>query len=301
VEALLFVLVLAAHLLCMNVASAGPLLCIGLDARAARGDRGAESAARWLSATSVWLAVVGAVLGLVQGWLRWDAEYASVLRQFSARVHWGAAEFVFSLLLMVAYAVWLARVPRGSSLVRWLRSLLVLLAATNLLYHFPTLFALIAQASTGRIDPGPVDSATFRRLIMQGDVLALTTHFALASLAVSGVALIGFSLGRRVSESEGQSIGIFGGRVALAATVVQLPVGLWLLMNVPPRSQQLLMGGDLIGSILLGASILATLGLLHPLAAIAFGDFNRRNGVRAMLFLAMVVLAMCGVLQRLHP
>jgi hypothetical protein len=273
---------------------------------------------RWLAWKSFQLALAGALFGLAIGWLRWDAEYSSVLQRFSARIQWGIAEFAFSVLLMGGYAAWLSARPRTTAIGRWTRSFLSLMATTNLLYHFPPLFALIAQAVAGRIDRVTVDSATFRRLISEGEVLALTAHFALASVAVSGVALIAFawrqqaggqpavgSTGgltppRSPGDDDSHLVAVWGGRIALGSSLLQIPVGVWLLLASPAASQQRLLGGDLAASALLVVSLVATLSLLHLLAAIACGDTSRRGLLRTIQVMAVVILMMSGVLQRLN-
>src|SRR5262245_31453896 len=70
-------LLLAAHLLCVNVAAGGPLVAAWLDWRG-RGDEAAGRAAKWLAGWSVIGLEAGAVLGLLIGWLKWDADYRSL-------------------------------------------------------------------------------------------------------------------------------------------------------------------------------------------------------------------------------
>ena len=296
----LVALLLSAHLLCMNVASAGPLVCIWLDYLAAWHPI-AASAGKWLGWKSFQLAILGALLGLAIGWLRWDSEFSSVLQRFSSRVTWGIAEFLFSVALLACYAACLSAWPQTMAAKRFGRSLLSILSATNLLYHFPTLFTLIAKAHAGRIGmTGKIDSAAFRRLIAESDVLAMTAHFGLASIAVSGVALIAFVWMQRSEEIQNESVAVWGARIALASTVLQIPVGTWLLLVVPRIPQQRLMGGDLVGSALFILSMAGVLALLHWLAAVAFGNITRQSMARAIHGTLLVVVLMTGVLQRLN-
>jgi hypothetical protein len=243
--------------------------------------------------------LIGVVFGLVIGWLKWDAEYARVLEHFSSRIHWGIVEFVFSLVLMAVYAAWLSARPSAGIVVLSVRSLLALLAATNLLYHFPPLFTLIANVSAGRIESQTVDSAMFRRLIATSEVFALTTHFFIASFAITGTLLIAF-VWRRPHEESNQRVAVWGARIALGSTLLQIPIGLWLFMSLPARNYQRLMGGELPGSILFVLSMLAALSLLHYLSAISFGERSPRVMLRAILLMLLVVVAMTGVLQRLN-
>lgn len=298
----------AAHLLCMNVASAGPLLCLWLD-HAAGTDPIARNQACWLAKRSWQLALVGAVLGLVFGFLHWNPEYAAVLGNFRRRIHWGAAEFLFSVALVAGYARWLAGTPEPTRAARWTRSLVAFLAATNLLYHFPTLFSLIAGMSSGRIAAKPVDSATFRQLVANHEVWALTAHFLLASIAVSAALVLG-----RIARDHplapgnddapdreiGPQVATRVGRVALVATLGQIPVGLWLIAAIPAHSQQRILGGDLVTSALFVTSMAASMSLLHQLGAVSFGENALPTVRKLVLLLLAIVLAMSGVLYRLN-
>jgi hypothetical protein len=66
---------LAAHLVCVNVASGGPIVGAWLDWLGTRGEEAAAKAAVYLARWSVLGLVLGAILGLAMGWLKWDAEY----------------------------------------------------------------------------------------------------------------------------------------------------------------------------------------------------------------------------------
>jgi hypothetical protein len=299
---LLTALVLAGHLLCMNLATAGPLICLWLDRRARTGDPDAWPAVRLLAAWSAYAAALGAAAGLALGALYWSADYRHLLGLFASRIGWGAIEFLFSLVLLAVYAGWiLARPVAGRA--EWLgRSTAALLAATNLLYHFPPLFTMLASAAAGQIElSSRVDSATFRQLLMRGDVLALTAHYALASLAVSGalVAVAGSGLLGR-SRTAGTRSALAGARVALAATILQLPVGLWVTLQIAPTAQHRLLGEDLAGTGLFLAAISVTFWLLHQLAAMALGDVSEQAGRRVAIAICAVVLLMSAVLQRVQ-
>lgn len=284
----------------MNVGSAGPLVCMGLDALSGRKGIGIDRGGQWLAWKSVQLACLGAVFGLLMGWLRWDPEYAAVLRRFASRITWGIAEFVFSVALLAAYAAWLTARPQANFAGRCGRSFLALLAATNLLYHFPPLFTLIANGVAGRNQPAIVDSPAFRKLIATSEVLSLTAHFALASVAVAGVMLLVFGWRQSVVHPDDSRTVTCGGRIALTATLAQIPVGFWLLLSVPSHAQRQLLGGDPIVSAFFVASMVAVFSLLHHLAAVSFGDTSRPALRRAVITLLLVVIGMTAVLQRFN-
>ncbi len=177
--------------------------------------------------------------------------------------------------------------------------MLGIFAATNLLYHFPLLFTVIGVYSTR---PAPADDMlVFRHAMLDPEVLSQFLHHVLASFAVVGVGVMGFSL--RMSRAarsveDVQRIAAWGGRLALVPTVLQLLVGLYVLLELPERARDGLMGGDRVGTLLFGASLVGAIALMHRLASVAFGETERRNLIGAMALLVLVVVAMVGTRQR---
>src|SRR5262245_3140106 len=93
-------LLLAAHLLCVTVASAGPLVCIWLDWREGRGDALAGRAASYLGLASFVTLLLGGLLGLAIGTLSWNERYAALWTgPMSYKAAWGIGEYFFSLLI----------------------------------------------------------------------------------------------------------------------------------------------------------------------------------------------------------
>ena len=74
------ILVLALHLLCVNLACAGPIVCLWFERRERLGCKTAGKAGRYLAMTSVWALLLGMVLGIVVGWLTWSTTYHQVLK-----------------------------------------------------------------------------------------------------------------------------------------------------------------------------------------------------------------------------
>jgi hypothetical protein len=296
------VLVFALHLLCVNVSTAGPLVCLWLEWREGRGDELAGRAGRYLAGLSLTLLVLGGVLGLLLGYLLWTPGLREALLRLPSKIYFGVWELVFSLVCMGLHLLWWRAAPSCSRWLRVGRSLLPLLAGTNLLYHFPVLFVVIAQIANSASPAGDViDASAFRQRMLDGEVLARAAHFTLASFAVTGVALFGFALRiarRGADESDVNRVAAWGGRIALVTTLLQIPAGIWVLFQVPADVQSRLLGGDLLGAALLALSIVAALMLLHNLAAVAMGDAQRGVLIRSMTMMVLVVVLMTGTLQR---
>lgn len=292
----LLALVLAVHLMCMNVASAGPFLCVWLDWRSGSGNDVARRAARFLAWKSLVLLLVGGMFGLLVAALLWNDSYHDVMHAFMYKLKWGAWELLFSVVLMGWYAALVARsAPRGL-FSKLARSTIAVLAGTNLLYHFPVLFIMISEVAGGYLDvPEHVDPALFRNLMTENSVLARSVHFWVASFAVAGVSLIWYGkwlLRKDEQQEAGSRIAVWGARIALVPTVLQILVGVWVLSALPPLMQQRLMGGDIVATAAFGLSIIGALWLMHQLAAIAFGDTQPKTLKLAIHLMYAVVILM---------
>ncbi len=324
----LLVVVLTAHLLAVNFAGAAPLVALWLDGRdVRRGNATAGAVGRWL----VWQSLVGLSVGIALGlaalglvWaIDWERFAASAGRVPVARYWYGVAELAFYFVCMGGYAaLWRGGSQRPGTGRVWGRRALGLMAGTNLLYHFPPLFAVIAAYGVRPEAHG--QALNFRAAMIDPEVLAHTVHFVLASFAVVGVAIMGYALvlARTEAESSGphprdssepadgstarradgpassRRVAMWGAWLALVPTVLQLVAGTWVLLSMPAPIRDRLMGRDGLATALFAASLIAALVLMHRLAAVALGDVQRREIIGSMVLLALVVLLMVGTLQR---
>lgn len=303
---LALVFVFAVHLLCVNVASAGPLVCVWLEWCEGRGNALAGEAGRYLARWALWLLLPGGLLGVVIGWLLWDAQYQAVLGQLSSKVFFGVWEVFFSFALMAVQLFWWQKQPQCRPWQRGLRMVLLLLASSNLLYHFPILFAVIEQLATSTADADAaekISGSEFRTFLAQPAILARALHFVLAAIATCGIVLLGYALRmmrHKRDAADIQRVAAWGGQIALVPTLLQIPVGLWLTFTLPPTAQHAATGGDFAATTLFLLSIMGAFALMQTLAAIAIGDVERGRLIRAIVLLVVVVVLMGGVLQRLR-
>jgi hypothetical protein len=325
---LLITLLLAVHLLAVNVGSVGPLACVALRRRARSGGfqppkdggetpplREADRVGRRLAGLSAALLAVGAVLGLaLLGvlYLAGDQAYFEAAAQLPLhRYGFALIEFAVALGLLVAYRLlwdrWRDRpVAHG---------LLAAFASANLLFHFPPLLTIIAVVGTRPELRGVmIESDLYRQLLFDGEVLSRVLHVWLASAAVTGVAVavLGveqleiadwkfriFNYQSSISPPDSDASGVisWGGRLALFATLAQLPLGLWVTLALPEPARRALLGEDPLAGMLLAGGVLAALLLLHQLAALAMGDVSRAAVRRAALLMLLVVLLMSAALR----
>ena len=293
-------LLLSGHLMCMNIAAAGPWLCILCEWQEARGNQAAGKAGRHLAMLACTLLVMGVVPGLALGWMLWDRGLSGALARVPSRFTFALWELLFSALLMGGHVVWWRRNPAPTRRLRRLRCLLPFLAGGNSLYHFPLLLVILAQASRGQLQYIGILDPHFRELLLQGAIASRIGHFVLAAIAASGLAYAWCGLRCQPTPGASQLVTI-GGRVALIATLLQVPVGLWVLFVLPHNSWDRLTGGDLAGSLFLWISLLASVWLLHTLTTLALHDTSPKTLHTAIWAMAIVIILMTGTLRRMSP
>jgi hypothetical protein len=93
------------------------------------------------------------------------------------------------------------------------------------------------------------------------------------------------------------SMARWGGRIAALPTILQLPIGIWLVLELPESTQSEFMGGSVATSSLFAASLVAALWLMHQLSAVAMGNVKPRTLIHSMVSMTVVVLLMTGTLR----
>jgi hypothetical protein len=296
------VVVLAAHLLAMNLPSAAPLICVWLHVRGRRGDSAANAIGRQLARASLWSLIIGAILGAVLIGLMWAAEdgrYWNAVQRFPASAYvFALSELAFSAICLALYAaLW----DRWRNWPR-LHAILALLGTSNLLYHFPPLMIALGNlASRPELVQEPVITRpVFRALLLQPELLAQVLHFIVASVAIGGVALMLIAGGKRdiPEQSDADRLIVIGARIASAASLLQLAVGGWVLVQLPTVARSALLGDDWTATAFFFLSVLAAIGVLHSLGSASIGDTREANVRRAAVLMLAVVLLMTGTLYR---
>jgi hypothetical protein len=293
-------ILLTIHLLAMNVASAGPLVCIWLRRRGGRGDveawNSGKELARWTVAGLLAGAATGVALGAV-AWFDPRQEFAETVHRFpTSDIVFFVGEVLFALVCLSVYARTWERWQNRP----WLHPLFAILAATNLLYHFPPLMIVIGELAVRPetvVEP-VITRAAYRPLMLRPDVLSQSLHIVLASLAAAGIALIAIAR-RQIGGSPGniRRLMIAGAWIALTASLLQLADGVWVLFELPPDARGVLIGDAWPATGLFVAAIIITLGLLHALGALAFGDTRDATVRRCELMFVGVVLLMATMLR----
>jgi hypothetical protein len=301
---LLLIILVAVHLLAVNLAGAGPLVAAWIDWRGARrGDPEAALAAR----TLMWWSIGGAVFGMGLGGaalailVYWPPQthqryWRSVELEITETRWWFiAAEIAFYFVCTVAAAVIWRRTDR----LVWLRRLLAVAAGTNLLYHFPALFTILAIMFERPDHRGQtLDRALYLQFLLQTETLARILHVWLSSLAVAGLSLCWIGArGAPAESAASRRVAVNGAWLSLGATLLQIPVGVWLLTALPEgRTQRILASAPIFWP-----AIFVALALMHQLAMLSIGDLSRRRLSTATLLIIIVVLLMTATLYSSRP
>ncbi|MCA9189030.1 MAG: hypothetical protein R3E01_28055 [Pirellulaceae bacterium] len=300
---LVIAIFLASHLMCMQLAAMGPLMCIWADVCAARSKLPlAVAARRRLAGACLWSFVLGIGLGFVLAGCHTmfgDRDYLRGVSAVYGRTWWGVWELGFYFGCMFAYW-WIGR--RDRPLRFWGRfghGLLAVMAATNLLYHFPPLMAMISRYSRAAEAIPELSREQFRELLFSPLLVAKTAHFAFASLAVASIWLLVVLWGRPAEVSKSTNALDRTPWFAVVAIVGQLLTGIWLVTLLPPGQQRQMMGGNAVGTAALVGGIVMSITLLNQLSNLAFGDAGRRSvAIAASMLVVTIVLMSCVIVFR---
>ena len=290
------VVVLSLHLILVNVGLAAPLICVWLDWRAMHHDEPfAKQASHRLAAQSLVALAAGVVLGFFGVGLLHLAYPEAFHRGWAfvpARRWWfSAIEVLFSWVCVWGYLRWwnvLGRSTAGTVL----RYCLPLVEATNLDYHFAPLFAMVAVWSTRAAPPAEFD---YLQLIHDPEIASRALHVLLASIAVSGIVLMSNALRMArlgFEAADTARIAVWGARIALVPSLLQVFVGLYVLVKLPEPARDRMMGGDLLTSGLFFAALAVTLIWYYMLTIVALGSASRRDIGRCMSWMTLVVVLM---------
>ncbi|MCA9247405.1 MAG: hypothetical protein KDA42_09830 [Planctomycetales bacterium] len=277
-------LLVAAHLLSNALAGGGLLL-----AALAPGDPDArKQLARW----SLWAIFVGlatgglAVLVVLAGGY---PGYGAAAARLPAGAYWMlAGEWLFTAVLVHVYFIGWRRLAHR----RFWHGLVGVAAATNLLYHFPTMMIVLARLAH---EPALSHSQTIARpeflaLLRQPFPLAKSFHFWALSLVVAGVAYL-FATDRSKSRSTGAA-------VALAGVMLLVLSGVGQLVAAPAGvSRELMSLSSMAGWFFLGG-LLCGLGLIGDLSYTAARGAPGQRRLIVVLVLAAVLMSAATVSVR---
>src|SRR5262249_13067807 len=123
-------------------------------------------------------------------------------------------------------------------------------------------------------------------------------HVWLSSLAVAGLTLCWIGVRNALPESPAsRRVAVNGAWLSLGATLLQIPVGVWLLTVLPEgRTERILCSAPIFWP-----AIFVALALMHQLAMLSIGDLSRRRLSTATMLLVIVVILMTAALYSSRP
>jgi hypothetical protein len=89
-----------------------------------------------------------------------------------------------------------------------------------------------------------------------------------------------------------------GARLALAAAMLQIPAGAWILLNLPASLRDQFLAVDAGATLLFASGLVTMIGLLHHLAAAALGDASPAVLRRCVVLVVVLFLCMVGAGHR---
>ncbi|MEZ6071244.1 MAG: hypothetical protein R3C10_13460 [Pirellulales bacterium] len=314
------IILFTAHIVCVSIGGVGPLFCLWFDwrsrttVRLAHERQGESSAAEtaWAHCLArrqaVWSVVMllcGAALGGVQLGLIWLAGnwdyFETWSRIATERLKYAGIEWIFSIVCMLLYLLVQRGRPRLGSFRGMLAVLLPLLAATNTLYHFPVLFAVVTVLG---FEGGEPTSIKFTDYLVRQAVLVRAGHFIGAAVVITSVEVMWLCLKARCGAVDRDAtIAVAIQRVgwlALAAIVGEIVLGVGLLTVLPAAAQRSLLGGNPLATGVFGAAVVVVVVAMHYLGMISLGNCEQRQIARLSSFLLLAVLLMSTARHMSH-
>ncbi|TWT73459.1 hypothetical protein Pla123a_37940 [Posidoniimonas polymericola] len=274
-------LLLVAHLLCNAIAAGGPMAAAVLPCP--------SKVRRRLAGTSTIALVAGLVAGGLSSLIilagEWP-QYASAAGRLPPRAYLMlASEWAFSVVLMIVYYYSWARLGGR----RLLHGAIGVVAATNLLYHFPTMMVVLRLLAEqpDRASELLVTREVFLRVLWMPLPIGLTLHFWGLSAVTTG--LIVHLLAGIGNGSGGQ----VGAGLGLAGVLLMFVSGVWCVLYLPASdARRLLSWSDAPGWFFWGGIACGVALAVSLLAGVcAAGQRKWTSATLAAVAAAMMVAA----------
>lgn len=304
---IIHILGMVLHLLVIAVAAAGPLLCIPLNAKQLNRKDLTERDAYWTLGTTLSrhanrALIIGSLFGLIVAGIIWNDDFHQRCHVLKSRFMYAGIEWVFSCVLLLITHRWWSKRPDGlKSFV--FRSLLIVLATTNLLYHFPIIFMLVHEIPDNVV-ADLVSSGTelsrqqFYEYAFSSSMLARWLHIVVSMLMISFAYLAMISLRfagdtNDVARETAVRIVRWSARNMLIMLFAQIGLGLMALMTM--KNSRLVMGGDVMVTALFGGAMCLLLLQIQQWTALMSRKIDPQAVARAVTTLIALFSCMTAV------
>ena len=295
------------HLLVIAVAAAGPLLCIALNAKQLNRKDMLERDTYWMLGTTLSrhanvALIVGSVFGLIVAGIVWDHDFHQRCHVLKSRFIYLGIEWVFSCVLLLIAHLWWAKRPCGLRPFLF-RSLLIVLATTNLLYHFPIIFMLVHEIPREVVDAlessgTELNRQQFYEYAFSSSMLARWLHIVVSMLMISFAYVAVLAL-RHAHVTTGVACETavrtvsWTARYILILLFAQIGFGIMALMTM--KNSQSVMGGDVLVTALFGGGMCLLLLQIQQWTALLSGKIGSQAVVRAVTTLIALFSCMTAV------
>lgn len=294
-------LLLAGHLWCAGTAVFAPCFSIVCEIAEARGKREFGALGRCQARWGLIALIMSGIIGLVYGACIWNGNLSHALSRLQSRVFFGTIEWFFSLFLVLVCLVWWHRRPNAKRVERGLRITTLLIAASNLAYHFPAFFEVLTRLRVeGQRQGQSVSSSEFRELLLRPRVISQIVHFWLASV-LAGLSMLTLVVRSAVGDAGhrlNKCLQSWIGFAIVFTTAAQLVVGVWVAANVPTAMQYRLTEPSSILSWVFLFAVFVALGLIPHGVLMWLGPQRKSLSVHIVFHIGSVFLFM-ALLTRL--
>ena len=295
------------HLLVIALASAGPLLCIPLNAKQLNRKDLSERDAFWVLGTTLSrhaniALILGSILGLMVAALIWNDDFHQRCHVLKSRFMYAGIEWVFSCGLLLLTHRWWSKRPEGFKPFLF-RSLLIVLATTNLLYHFPIIFMLVHEIPDNLVadlesSGAELSRQQFYEYAFSSSMLARWLHIVVSMLMIAFgyLAIISLRFARDTTDVARETairVVRWSARNILIFLFAQIGLGLLALMTM--KNSQSVMGGDVIVTALFGGAMCLLLLQIQQWTALMSRKIDPRVVARAVTTLIALFSCMTAV------
>jgi len=305
---ILLVFVHSFHLLVVGIGVCLPLIVILLNRKMVKLDDEAHQEAVWITSRSLikhslTAIFIGSVLGFALAGVVWSEEFHQRCHLVMTKFMWAGVEWLTSVaVLILVFIQW--RTSKGGRRAFWIRSLVLLIASLNLLYHLPILFIVISAMPDSQVEAlmaaqEELSSSEFRAIAYTNETLSRLLHTSLAMLttAFAYVAMAGIRQANHHEHGPRRDSAIsicrWAARNVLITLFLQIGFGLWTLLAMSRPRMQNVLGEDLPATALFATAIVLLFFQIQQWTGLLGERINRKRLVRAIS--TLITLYFCMV------
>ncbi|MBA63873.1 MAG: hypothetical protein CMJ76_16080 [Planctomycetaceae bacterium] len=254
---------------------------------------------------SVILILIGSFLGFVMAGILWSDAYHERCHLVMTKFKWAAVEWATSMaIISMVLGSW--RKQAGGRRAFWVRTLFLLIASLNLLYHLPILFMVLTSIPETQVQiltelNQELPRSDFVSIAFSGETLSRWLHAALAMIAASFVytALQSIKVANQHQQGANRDSAIsvcrWASRNVLILLFVQIGLGIWAALAMDHGRAQDLMGNVWPASLLFLISMSLLFIQLQQWTGLMSEQVDRKKLVKAIATFITMFICMTAV------